>query len=226
MSDSVNIGSQSSVSGSLTASSYNRGALTNHYIGTSWPYTSANTDISQKVVLKIGGGITCCQSFSSLSLSDSQTSYTLLWTDTIANISVYRTPSKSATTSTNLYINNVYNPYPYQKWTYENLKTIQIIFYSNYQTAFIKNVGQFNYTQYTALSQFLVTSSLSNVDSTRSYYYHNQYPMTFDITLSSSLGSYPNRQLSYTIITFVNGVSNIEWATSRYQTSPYYFNSL
>jgi hypothetical protein len=209
LSDSVNIGSQSSVSGSLTLSNYARGANTNHYIATSWPYSSTYSDISQKIVLKIGGGITCCQAFNSLSLSDSQTSYTLLWTDKIANMSVYRTPTKSISTSTNLYINNVYNPYPYQKWIYENLKTVQIIFYNSYQTSFIKNVAQLNYTQYSALSQFLVTSSLSNVDSTRSYYYHNQYPMTFDIALTSSLGSYPNRQLSYTLINFVNGVSNI-----------------
>lgn len=209
LSDSINIGSQSSISGSLTASNGYRGSNTNHYIGTSWPYSSTYSDISQKIVLKIGGGITCCQSFSSLSLSDSQTSYTLLWTDTTANMSVYRTPSKSISTSTNLYINNINNPYPYQKWTYENLKTIQILFYNNYQTSYIKNLAQFNYTQYTPLYQFYVTSSLSNADSTKSYYFHNQYPMTFDITLTSTLGSYPNRQLSYTIITFVNGVSNI-----------------
>lgn len=118
LSDSINLGSQSSISGSLTFSNGNRGESTNQYISTTWPYSSTNSDISQKMVLKIGGGITCCREFSSLTLSDSQTGYTLLWTDTIANISVYRTPTKTVSTSTSLYINNVINPYPYQKATY------------------------------------------------------------------------------------------------------------
>jgi hypothetical protein len=208
VSDSVNIGSQDSITGTLIPSNANRGSSTNHYISTNWPYSSTFSDISQKIVLKIGGGVTCCQAFSSLSLSDSQTAYTLLWTNTLANISVYRTPSKSVIT-TSLFINSVNNPHPYQKDTYEILKTVQVIYYSSYKTVHIKNLAQYNYTQYSALSQFLASSSLTNADNTRSYFNHNQYPMIFDITLDSSVGSFTNRQLSYTIIKFFSGVSNI-----------------
>lgn len=103
-SDSVNRGIPSAISGSLAFSNANRGTSTTHYISTSWPYTSNYNDISQKVVLKVRGGVTCCTSFASLGLDDNLTgsAYTLLWTDKVANISVYRTPSHTGSVATNL----------------------------------------------------------------------------------------------------------------------------
>ena len=59
-----------------------------------WPYSSNYNDISEKVVLKVEGGITCCNSFSSMYFDSNRTgSFSLLWRDNVANISVYRTPS-------------------------------------------------------------------------------------------------------------------------------------
>jgi hypothetical protein len=126
-SDSVNRGIPSPISGSLAFSSANRGAGATHYMSTSWPYSSNFNDISQKVVLKVRGGITCCTSFANLGLTDNRTggsAYTLLWTDKVTNISVYRTPSITGTLSTDLQITGVTNPYPYQKQTYEQIKKI------------------------------------------------------------------------------------------------------
>ncbi len=89
-----------------------------------WPYTSSS-DTSQKMVMKLAGGVTCCQTFSSINLRDSTgTAYNLLWTNTKANVSVYLTPSYSAGLGRDLWINNVNNPYPYQRDTYEKLKKI------------------------------------------------------------------------------------------------------
>lgn len=111
ISDSVNVGVPSSLGGSVTMATSQRGASTNHYMGLSWPYNSNSGYISQKTVMKISKGITCCQSFSSLSLNDTQSStYTLLWTNPFVNISVYRTPTKSVSTSTNWHILSVVNP--------------------------------------------------------------------------------------------------------------------
>ena len=39
-------------------------------------------------------------------------------------MTVYRTPSRSYNTYSQVQILNVYNPYPYQKETYEQLKKI------------------------------------------------------------------------------------------------------
>lgn len=111
ISDSVNVVVPSSLGGSVSMATSQRGSSTNHYVGISWPYNSNYNYISQKTVMKIYKGITCCQTFSSLSLNDSQSSgYTLLWTNPFLNISVYRTPSKSVSTSTSWHILSVVNP--------------------------------------------------------------------------------------------------------------------
>lgn len=115
-SDSINRGVPTVVSGSLSRSTSNRGSSTYHYISTSWPYSSNYNDISQKMLMKINGGVTACAAFSSFTLSDNNTgSYTLLWTNKISNISVYRTPSQSVGVATNIKFNNIVNPYPIQK---------------------------------------------------------------------------------------------------------------
>lgn len=120
-SDSVGRGIPSAISGSLSFTNGYRGASSTHYISTSWPYSSTYSDISQKVVLKVRGGVTCCTPFSNLGLTDNRTggsAYTLLWTDKVANISVYRTPSITGGWSTDFQVTGIVNPYPYQKETY------------------------------------------------------------------------------------------------------------
>ena len=77
-------------------------------------------------MLKIQGGITCCQNYANFVLVDNRTGASTLvelWRNTVANLTVYRTPSLSSI-STNLEIRNVINPYPIQKETYEQIKTI------------------------------------------------------------------------------------------------------
>jgi hypothetical protein len=70
-SDSVNVGVPSNLGGSITMGDSHRGYSTYHYTNLNWPYNSDSTDISQKIVLKILGGITCSQSIANLYLSDS-----------------------------------------------------------------------------------------------------------------------------------------------------------
>ncbi len=74
-----------------------------------WPYTSSATS-SEKIVMKISGGITCCQSFTSIVLNDSQSNYGVLWSNPNTNVTVYSTPSKSFNVNTNWCIKNVRNP--------------------------------------------------------------------------------------------------------------------
>lgn len=100
----------------LTLSSTTRGSSSYYYFNLNWPYTSSNSDISQKMILKINGGVTCCTLFSSFALYNNRTgTQTLLWTNKISNISVYRTDSISSGASTQIRINSHTNPYPIQK---------------------------------------------------------------------------------------------------------------
>lgn len=101
----------------MSRTNNNRGASNTHYISIGWPYSSSS-DSSQKIVFKLAGGITCCQSFSSMTLRDNYNTYTLLWQNTKANVSVYLTPSYGAGTGRDLWITSVNNPYPYQRDTY------------------------------------------------------------------------------------------------------------
>lgn len=117
-SDSINRGIPTALSGTWTRVNAARGITgTYHYFSFNWPYNSNIGDISQKIVMKIGGGITCCYTFTSFTLSDSVagTTYTRLWYDSVANISVYQTPTISSGTSMQQRITNIKNPYPIQK---------------------------------------------------------------------------------------------------------------
>lgn len=125
VSDSHNIGIPTNISASLSRSNSDRGSSGYQYLNMYWPYSSNYNDVSEKVVMKIEGGITCCNNYDNFYLDDNRTSaYTELWTDKVANITVYRTPSRSYNTYTQVQIMNVVNPYPYQKDTYEQIKKI------------------------------------------------------------------------------------------------------
>lgn len=124
LSDGKSFGNSASISGNLDQTNNNRGASNTQFISIGWPYTSDYNDNSQKVVMKISGGITATTPFNSLNLRDNVIAYDLLWRNTRANISVYRTPTRIATTGVNLQITGVVNPHPIQKETYELFKTI------------------------------------------------------------------------------------------------------
>ena len=211
-SQNSNLAAASALGGTLSGSNMNRGASTYQYFAISWPYTSSVSDTSQKIVLKVQGGLTCCNPFSSFSLNDNvTTSYSLLWTDSVANISVYQTPTHSSGLSTRLNINNVVNPYPYQFDTYNQLLLINVLMYSNYANTYLQQFSQLDYSSYNQLSQLSVQSGLgSSVDATRSYSFHPGYPMTYDISYSFTLSAFPNRQLDYTLLSFTAGVASIE----------------
>ena len=125
ISDSWNRGIPTQLGGSqLYRSNANRGSSDVQFYRVDWPYSSNFNDISEKVVMKIRGGITCCNNYDDFYLDDNRTSpYNELWTDKVANITVYRTPSHSTGGyDTQIEIKNVVNPYPYQKETYEQIK--------------------------------------------------------------------------------------------------------
>jgi hypothetical protein len=109
ISQSNSTATPASLGGSLTRSNSARGASTNHYMNFNWPYTSSSAS-SEKIVMKISGGITCCRSFTSLVLNDSQSSYSVLWSNPNTNTTVYSTPSKGLNVNTNWCILNVINP--------------------------------------------------------------------------------------------------------------------
>ena len=195
ISDSENIGVPTVISGSLSRANSARGGSTYHYVNINWPYSSNYNDISQKVVMKIEGGITCCNNYDSFVLDDNRTSsYTELWTDKVANITVYRTPSITNGYSTQMQIKNVVNPYPIQKETYEQIKKIEILFYSSYKNTYIKQMDQFDYSSYSQLSEISVDTNLgSTIQPPTSFDYHQNYPMTYDIDYTFSKSSFANR---------------------------------
>ena len=88
VSDSHNRVVPSSISGSLQRSSSERGASSTFYTVINWPYDSRSPDVTEKIVMKIQGGITCCQNYDSFVLDDTRTSGDIneLWTNKLANI--------------------------------------------------------------------------------------------------------------------------------------------
>jgi len=226
VSQSANVNIPTNLGGTLARTSSYRGVSNTHYLAMSWPYNSNSADVSQKVVMKIFGGITAVQPFSSFVLVDSQLYYTLLWANVNANTSVYSTPSKSYTTSTNLQITNVINPQAVHAATNDQLLSVTWIFYVTYQTTYLTTLNQFAFSSYYTNSDFTVASSSTQVDTTANFNFHVAYPMTYDFTWSFNANSYPNRNISYLVLYFTSGISNIEAAWLRYGTSPSYFNAL
>ena len=173
-------------------------------------------------MLKLDGGITCCTAFTNFYLSDNRTgaNYERMWYDNVANISVFRVPSMSVS-STDIRITGVVNPYPIQKETYEQLKKIEISFYSANKHVNIKQIDQRPYTDFSQLSQIQVSTDFVGPAEppTSSYAYHTGYPMTYDISYSTSLNSYSGRKLSHTILQFTSGVASIEKAYIRINTT-------
>ena len=111
VSDSVNVGVPGVLPGTMIRSANERGASTTlHYWAVTWPYTSNSGDVSQKIAFKLQGGITCCQSFTTLWFSDATVYYDRLWVNTAANISVYRMPTRNSGNGVNFHINSVNNP--------------------------------------------------------------------------------------------------------------------
>ena len=213
--------------GTFYRSTSYRGASGYQYLSVGWPYSSNYADISQKVVLKIRGGVTCCNAYDNFYLDDNITSaYTELWTDKTANITVYRTPTRNSGTSTNMQILNVVNPFPIQKETYEQIKEIELIFYSGYKNTHIKQITQFAYSSYSQLSEVSIgNAGTSNpVDTTRSFKNHQYYATHFDLSYSFSRNSFSGRSLSHSVIKFTSGARLIEEAYIRYTASPYLVN--
>ena len=178
------------------------------------------------MVLKLAGGVLCCQPFSSINLRDNYNAYTLLWRDTKANMSVYLTPAYNAGWGRDLWINSVNNPYPYQRDTYQKMKKIEILFYSNWKAVYSKKLDQFDYSTYGRYDEMTINTSPSLIDTTKSYYFHEEYPLTYRFTFSTSRNEFNNRQLSYTIVTFTSGVTAIDWVHGGWNVSPNYFNSM
>lgn len=73
-SDSYNRGTPTQMGGNYYKNNADRGAGAVHYLQVGWPYTSNYNDISEKVVMKIRGGITCCNNYDNFYLDDNRTS--------------------------------------------------------------------------------------------------------------------------------------------------------
>ena len=117
-SDSLNVRNEAALTGSMSANSGSLGVSTYLKWTLGWPYSSGS-NIHDKLVVKIDGGVTCCKAYSSLaSLTDNYRTYTALWINTKANTSIYWLPTRSSGTSTTFKINNVRNPNPVDFATY------------------------------------------------------------------------------------------------------------
>lgn len=93
-----------------------------HYLNFNWPYNAAS-GVSEKILLKMDGGVLCCASFSGFSYRAQSTNIGTLWVNTKINQVVMASPSFSAT-STNLRISGIVNPYPYQVSLYNTSMTM------------------------------------------------------------------------------------------------------
>jgi hypothetical protein len=215
-SDSVNVGIPADITTmTYVPSSYSRGATTNNKFALTWPYTSSS---NQKLVLKVNGGITCCNAFANFYLKDDVNTYTPLWSNSKANVTIYTTPSYAINLAKNIYIMNVVNPYTYQRDTYQNLKKITFLMYKTFKTIYKKDFDQIDFTAYKTTADFNIASLNSPVDPPANLYYHQNYPMTYDIRYltNTTAAQFATRMLSYTILKFSAGVQSIDKVYTRY----------
>lgn len=223
-SDSINIVIPSNLGGSIAMTNSARGVANYHYLNLNWPYNSNNADSSQKFVFKIEGGITSCNAFSGLSITDSQGGYTLIWSNTGTNTSVYEIPSKGIV-NTNITINTPTNPQLVHYWTYTKVSTVTFIMYSGYQTSYISKLNQPAFSSYGINSDFVISTPTLTED-TANFNFHSYFPMTYEIYWNLAANSYANRNISYAIIYFTSGVRWIDAAWIRYAISPSYVNKV
>ena len=106
------------------------------------------------------------------------------------------------------------------------MKKIEILFYNNWRAVHSKRLNQFDYSTYWRLDEMTIDGSATLIDTTQSYYFHEEYPLTYRFSFSTSRNEFNNRQLSYTIVTFTTGVTWIDWVHSGWNVSPNYFNSM
>jgi hypothetical protein len=183
-----------------------RGTInTQHYMNFNWPYASTAAK-SEKIVMKISGGITCCQSFTSLTLNDSQSTYTPLWSNPNTNVSVYLTPSKGNNVNTNWFIQNVNNPNQVAYDTYNQNPQVTFIMYSAYRTSYITKLNQPAFSSYTVNSDFVVNTDPNLGETFAHYSFHSYQAMTFDFTWTIGASSYAGRNISYIIMYFTSGI--------------------
>lgn len=225
ISQSSNIVTPTNLGGSLTMSNSYRGVSTNHYMNFNWPYGST-AFTSEKIVMKITGGITCCQAFSSLTLSDSQTTYSVLWSNPNTNTTVYSTPTKGYNQNTNWYISNIINPNQVSYYTYNQNPQVTFIMYSAYHTSFITKLNQPSFSSYALNSDFVITSTPNRVETSGHFSFHSYYPMNYDFSWNLASSNYAGRNISYIITYFTNGIRYIDYAYSWYQVSPSYINKV
>jgi hypothetical protein len=146
-----------------------------------WPY-STGTNVWDKLVMKINGGMTCCSPFTSLSsLTDNYQTYTALWINTAANTSVYVLANRGSGISTTFYINNVINPYPVSFDTYQQGLSATFLWYSVYKTYTKYTLTQPSYSAYTLNNDFTVSSSASIIATSKAIRFnsHQNYPLTY-----------------------------------------------
>jgi hypothetical protein len=132
--------------------------------------------------MKINGGMTCCSSFNSLStLTDNYVTYTVLWTNPAANISVYILATRGSGASTTFRINNVVNPFPVSYATYIQGLSATFLWYSNYQTYAKYTLTQPSYSSYTLNTDFTISSSGTIVANSKAIRFnsHQNYPLTY-----------------------------------------------
>jgi hypothetical protein len=99
------------------------GAPVSGVLSFTWPFDTSLSDYESKITVNINGGFAASWSdINTLTFTDpSLGSYLLLWVNKKLNKFVFKIPNKSSGTAT-MTINNLKNPFPYQRESY-NLAT-------------------------------------------------------------------------------------------------------
>lgn len=220
-SDSIDLRNTVQSTGSLSPTTNSLGNSNQHKWSFSWPYNSGS-NVWDKILVQIHGGITCCQSYSSLaSFSDQYGGFTALWVNTKANTTVYQMKgSRSTGQSMTFYINNVINPNPVNYADYEKGKEVTIKFITWYKLYNIYRLSQPNYSSYGRDNDFVMgTASYVSGSKPAHHYSHQYYPLTYEFYWDVKANSYNGRNISYILLEFTNGVRWIDAAWFRYYSS-------
>lgn len=229
MSDSININTNPTdlaVSYSRDTTTYGVSSASGyyHYLNFNWPY-SASGGVSEKILLKMDGGVLCCATFSNFGYRAQSTNIGTLWINTKINQVVMATPSFSAT-STSLRISGIVNPYPYQVSLYNTSMTMELMVYNNYRRVGVDTFNQPAWSTYTVTSNSITMSSIASIyHRTDGNQMHSNLFVTYDITFTFAANDFVTRKVTYCLVTFTAGVGQIDAAYASYEASPYIINT-
>lgn len=183
-----------------------------------WPFSTTSSSYETKIAINWNGGYSAVWSdINSVTYVDGSVgTYQILWVNTKLKKFVFLMPNKANSLSTNLNINSLTNPYPYQQSLYVNNGTNIIInFYNNYFLANKQTFAQPSYSIFTMnpslifINQNFPCNTIDNYPSTNTFAPGALHLLYLSIEFDETPAEILTRNLGIIQVKFTSGVSYI-----------------